>query len=329
MLSTTRGAAAEPPAADRLATLLGTAEQATKARQWQSCVDALKEAVTLDGSAKTRGDLGLCEEGAGQLTEAYADLSYALTQVPPETRRMARWLGFQASFDRVKARTVPIVFTMSPYTAFLLVDGRPLGRVDGRTIALRPGEHTFVARETGYQTLTRTESLTLSKGTLTEPRNIDFTLAKLPTVAPDSVIDAASKPVSGLSPSSAAGTASTPAQPFDTRRVALVVGIASGAAALGFGALTIGLEVDRASMTRGHAGNACTGFNAASAFCVEVRERRDQRDAATGLAMGFGALAGAAVLTALLGGPSGQDSRPRVAPILSAHGAGVGVQGSF
>ncbi|MFO0586066.1 MAG: hypothetical protein U0441_00935 [Polyangiaceae bacterium] len=109
----------------------------------------------------------------------------------------------------------------------------------------------------------------------------------------------------------------------------LVVGVVSGAASLGFGALTIGLEVDRASMARGHAGNTCAGANGATAFCTELRERRDQRDAATGLAVGFGALAGAAVLTALLSGRSGRDSGPRVAPLVSADGAGVSYEGRF
>ncbi|MFO0589893.1 MAG: hypothetical protein U0441_20295 [Polyangiaceae bacterium] len=310
--------------------MLGTAEQATKERQWQSCVDALKEAVRLDGAAKIRGDLGLCEEGAGQLTEAYADLNHALTVVPPETRRTARWLAFQASFERVKAQTVAVVVTLYPYTAYLLVDGKPLGRSDGRIVALRPGKHTFFARETGYHDLTRTETLALDKGTYTEPRNIDFTLIKLPVTGPVSSPSTTLEGASGLAPSpQAAGAPSVPGQPFNMRRVALVVGVGGGAVALGFGALTIGLEVDRAGMARGHAGNTCTGENAASAFCTELHERRDQRDAATGLAVGFGALAGAAALTVLLGGLSSRDSAPRVAPIVSADGAGVSYEGRF
>ncbi|MFO0586070.1 MAG: hypothetical protein U0441_00955 [Polyangiaceae bacterium] len=186
-------------------------------------MDALKEAIRLDGAAKIRGDLGLCEEGAGQLTEAYADLHYALTQVPPETRRTARWLVFQASFERVKAQTVAVVVTLAPYTAYLLVDGRSMGRSDGRVIALRPGKHTFFARETGYQDLTRIETLTLGKGTYNEPRNLDFSLAKLPTNGAVSAPSTAPERASGIATAPlAAGAPSMPAQPFDARRVALV-----------------------------------------------------------------------------------------------------------
>ncbi len=317
----------DPALAAKRSTLLTDAANARTAKQWQRCIDALREALTIADAPETRGELGLCQEGADRLTEAYASLKGALDSVPAAKERVQPWATFQAALARVTARTVLFVITASPPSCEVFLDGQPIGKADGRYYALKPGPHTFVGRLDGYQEAT--ESATVAKD---KPRNVHLQLIPLPAPPPSvpsvpSVTiarPADARPSTAGAPKSGAVRFVPSASP---RGAALGFAYTSAALGLVAASFTIGLEVDRASMASGHEPDTCTDVHASSRFCVQLHERREQRNLAGGLALGLGGLTvgtGLVVVLADILGP-----RARIAPVVGREGGGLVVGGAW
>lgn len=142
----------------RLAGLLRKGAEAAKAQQWEACIQALGEAAAIEETPRTAGDLGLCEEQAGRFAEAHRHLRRALESAPAD-RKAQPWKSYQAALARAAERVAVLFVTVTPPEAAVVLDGRPLGKADGRHIAVTPGTHTLTARLAGHEDATETRTM--------------------------------------------------------------------------------------------------------------------------------------------------------------------------
>jgi len=205
-----RAGAAAPTAEDRerRTALLRTGADAAKAKDWKGCVDALREALALEDAARTAGDLGLCEEGAGRFGDAMNHLRRALAEATPDVAKKEPWKSYRAASDRLVSQVAFVVITVHPTDARVVLDGRPLGKADGQIIAMSYGVHTLVARKDGYEDASDTRRVTPSG-----VPNIQLTLK--PKAKPEAKTPApallSGAPEAGATPSGSAGVASSAA----------------------------------------------------------------------------------------------------------------------
>jgi len=314
----------------RAAELLRAGAAAAKAKQWDACIQAYGAAVTLQDTPVASGELGLCEEQAGRFADAHRHLRAALDAAPLQ-KKVEPWSRYQAAMTRVAERVAILFVTVTPMNALAVLDGRPVGRADGRYFALEPGEHTIAACLAGYDDAA--ETLQVAAG---EVPSLHLELRRRPLRAP--VVTAAPVIVPAKPPGS---PASAPAPPVPwyvpgptPRGAAAIVGYAAGATALvaiASGATAIGLEVDRGSLDRYGRDLECTPSKSSAPVCSALYERSMQRDAA--LEVSIGTWIGAAALGGLaLGLAFGLDrtsSGPKLAPTVSANGVGIVVVGGW
>lgn len=322
---------------ERPADLLRTGAAAASARRWGDCIDALTAAATLEDSAKTWGDLGLCEEQAGRSAAAYMHLRRAMEGAPAQPDREP-WTRYLAARARVIERVALVVVTTFPPNARVVLDGRPLGAADGRAFAVEPGTHTITARLDGYSE--SIESRTVRAGDTPrihlhlEPVPLAATPAPANTRATDLP---ASPPDPGmLSPARPPVPARPPLSrlflPGPSPRGVLVGSFyVAAAATLASGGAWLGLEVDRAALRGQVDRTACSPFAPSRpATCDALQDRVRQRDAAADATLGTG------IATALLGTAAGVaiglthgDDTPTIAPSVSANGAGIVIGGAW
>ena len=316
----------------RVAALVRSGAAAASAKQWERCIQAYSTALAMDDTPATSGDLGLCEEQAGRFVDAYNHLRRATDAAPvePTADQAAQWQRYQTAKARARKRIVILFITVSPTRAAVILDGRPLGRVEGRYIAIEPGTHTVAARLDGYNDAIEPPR-TWNAGDI--PRvHLELTPKVAPSTPP--------LPTSVL-PRAQAGAATVPAVSLSPARIPwyktpkgwLVPAAAVGLATLAVsGATAIGLEVDRASLA-GQAGDggAC-GPDVASPpkVCGALGERYQQRNTAVDVTIG------AAIAAGLLGGAAGlavgldrSPSSPAIVPTASMSGGGIFVLGSW
>jgi hypothetical protein len=329
--------AGEPSDAEqaRAAELVGQGTTAAKAGRWEACITALSLALALDPAPATAGALGVCEERAGKLVDAYDHLRRA-ADAAPSAATGEPWKGYRAALDRITERVGVVWLTVLPREARVLLDERPLSRADGRSFAIEPGQHTITARLDGYED--KVVPVTVRGGDVphvdlvltpksrpdTTPKPIAATPPKAPVAAP------AVSPVPAPSPSIPAPFRWCVPAP-STSGVLAPLACAAVATAFAGGATSIGLEVDRTALRRNLSEGAC-GPDATSrpAACDELAERYEQRNAALGVAIGVtlasGLFAGAARIA--FGFERGATS-PRIAPTAGANGGGIVVLGSW
>lgn len=316
-----------------LPALLKAGAEASRAKQWQACIDAYSRAVAIDESATTFGELGLCEEAAGQFASAHPHLKRATAGLAPGDGRRAR---YQAALGRVTEQVAIVIVTVTPTDARLVVDGRPLGRGEGRNIAVEPGKHVFSARLPGHEDASKTITVNAR-----ELPHLELSLAPLPAAV------TASSPPASPPPARPAAPRVEPTQapplpvplawcvPAWSARGVLGPAACAGLAALAVSAGTsIGLTVHAQSMrdslaARGFTAMSCTaGSTAASRECEEMHARRLQRDTARDVLIGTGIAAGA--LVGMAGVAIALDpSSPRVTVSASADGGEIALQGSW
>lgn len=330
LLAATPALAEGPTGADRarLAELLRAGEAAAKARRWDGCIEAFTEALRLEDAPRTAGELGLCEQQAGRWVDAHGHLDRAMDAAPAEPSTEP-WTRYQAALNREKDHVALLFLTVSPPDAKVLLDGRPLGRADGRRIPLAPGTHTFLARLPGYDDAVKTITITAPSYPL-----LDLALKALPVPASPPVTPAKVAgelgPASSVAPSISPEPRFLPCLPRASVRgvlepLACLAGVATVAAAVTAGVL----EAERASLSVGP-----TSCGPDVPFppprCASLRERRIQRDIAVDFTAGVGiaaaALAGAAAIA--YGLERGQAS-PRLIPAVSANGGGILVLGAW
>ncbi len=316
--------AAEASGADApdLAALLRAANQATSARRWGACIDALTAAAAIDNAPKTWGELGLCEEQAGRFVAAHDHLFRAI-EAAPTVERKDPWTRYQAALARVKERVAVVIVTASPPNAKVVLDGRPLGAADGRAFAVEPGTHTIGARLAGYVDKVETRTMRAR-----DVPTFDFQL--------EAKADAAAMPASSSTAMADARTAQPPSVPrlslsglfvpaWSPRGVLVGLTYAGAAAVVVSGGTWIGLEVDRASLRSGVTRTACgAAASAPPAVCGTILERGRQRDGAADVTIAVGIATGAlAVASGLAMTFEWRTARASIAPTVNDHGGGL------
>ncbi len=334
VLATAKARAGELHAAEkaRVAAFVRAGAAAANARQWSACIQAYSAAAAIDDTPATAGDLGLCEEQAGRFVDAYNHLRRATDAAPPDptTEKSAQWKRYETAKARVRKRVVILFITVSPTRAAVVLDGRPLGRVEGRHIAIEPGTHTVAARLDGYM------------DAVEPPRT--WNAGDIPRVhlelTPKLVPPASSLPTSVLPRANAGSAAARPVLPgpapvawYKTPKGWLVpVAVVSAAAFAVSGATALALEVDRGSLASRAGDSGACGPDAASPprVCQSLGERFLQRNTAVDVTIG------AAIATGILGGAAGlavgldrRPGSPAVVPTASVNGGGIFILGSW
>jgi hypothetical protein len=329
-----------------LAEHLRAGSVASKAKQWNACIQAYTAAAAIEGAPATWGELGLCEEQAGRFLDAYNHLRRAVDATPPELppEKAAQWKRFDAAQVRLRKRLVILFVTVTPTRAAVILDGRPVGRVDGRHIAVEPGTHTVAARLEGYHDAVEPPR-TWSAGDI--PR-VHLELTPKPPGLPaatESPLPAAK--ASTLPAAKASGGASSPSAPRGSEVTAPLPwympaptprGVLVPAAMVGLGALAISgvtalaLEVDRGSLQKqvGSDSACASATGQAQPACQALDERFHQRNTAVDVTIG------ALIATAVLGGAGGlalglerRSRGPAVVPAAGQHGGGIFVRGAW
>lgn len=335
-LAFTRTSTAEPTPDEgaRLVTLLRKGDDAAKAKDWAGCVDARWDALAIEDSARISGDLGLCEEQAGRFGDAMNHLLRALAAATPDMIKTEPWKSYQAAVIRLRSQVAMVVITLEPTDAYLVVDGRPYGKADGRTIAMSYGKHTLVARAEGHEDASETRLLT-APGV----PNIHLTLkpkAKPPAPATLPAPDRSPPPpratVAPRADSSPAPQAPFPCLPARSARGVLVPLACAGVAVFAASAAAaIGLEVHAASLRGALAqrgARACLPGNgvASPAECADLESRVRQRTDAANVVIGTGIAAGVLAASAGLA-IALEPAGPKVTAAASVDGGGIIVQG--
>ncbi len=327
----------EPSDADRAraAELVQSGATAAKARRWDACITALEAALALEAAPTTAGHLGLCEEQAGKLVGAYDHLRRALDAAPSPPSGEP-WKSYQDALARILGRVAVVWITVFPRGAHVLLDGRPLGRADGRSFAVEPGKHTIAARLDGYDDEVRPVSV---RGG--DVPHLDLVLTPKPKLLPQPAAPAASParaPVTGPAPSAIVVPPSSVPAPLrwclpaaTPRGVLAPLACAGLITTLASGATAIALEVDRRSLRDKVSADTCRPTASARPdVCDALGERVGQRNAALevtiGAAVTTGVLVGAASIA--FGFEHGATS-PTVAPTASSNGGGIVILGTW
>lgn len=270
-------------ASSRLDTLLAKGEKLT-ARGDATCSEPLTlAAMEAERSEadylRALGALGLCHEVAGHYGEAHRLVSRALEGAPAETTpagKAARWASLRAALRRLDERVARVLVTWPE--GELYVDGRPVGGVSGRVLAVDPGRRLFEARVEG-RTVAAQEvearagdlpAVELQAAFQEKPRANTAGAAPVPPVSfqrPHPLAPA-------LSPRGVAVTMA-----YGATGVALVAGIVAGV-----------LEAQRAALASGLARDACPTPDASSR-CSELALAHGQSRAARDVALVAGGVA--------------------------------------
>lgn len=345
LLGTASAHADEPSAEDRarLPALLRAGSDATKAKKWDACIEALSAAAAINDAATTWGDLGLCEEAAGRFPDAYKHLRQAMAFPTTAMHSHRPWRGYQEMLTSLTSRVALVIITTFPANARVVIDGRPYGIADGSAIPLSPGTHTFVGRLEGYEDASKTRSMRA-----TDLPSVDLWLTPKDKAVATPVPQAEPKPtVTPVVPSKPASVApvrkvegttvrSIPwCIPNATPRGALMTLACAGlATTVVSGATAIGLEVHLQSLrnkliAQGYQLGTC-GKPGAPPECAQVRDRGGQRMGAVY------ATITAAVATGVLGGATAlayaldrDPSRPSIALTVGPQGGGIGFIGAW
>ena len=320
----------------RLAGLLRRGAEAAKAQQWEACIQALGEAAALEETPRTAGDLGLCEEQAGRFAEAHRHLRRALESAPAD-RKAQPWKSYQAALARAAERVAVLFVTVTPPEAAVVLDGRPLGKADGRHIAVTPGTHTLTARLAGHEDATETRTM--------RARDVPHVHLELkPKASPATgapSVAAGGSPAAPAASANGAGTATPSPARFPclpgpgASGVLLPMTCLSGALLVLSASTAIAFEVHATSLRntlveRGFRIDSCAPGQpaAGSAACDEMANRQVMRDASLDVMLGTGAAAfmlGSLAVLAL----ASDASQPKVTVTAGARGGGITVLGTW
>lgn len=337
--------AADPPSNDkpRRPALLQAGAAASRAKKWQTCIDAYAQATTLEESPPVFGELGLCEEAAGHFASAHPHLKRAVAGLPPGDPQRAR---YQAALGRVAEQVAIVFVTVTPTDARLVVDGHPLGRGEGRTVAIDPGRHVFTALLEGHTPASKTLTVNAREMPHLElsltPSPPTAGAGKPPPPSPSaptlglhtSPAPVANKPVAPIpAPVSTVPVPFAWCVPAPSARGVLGPAACAGVLVLAASAGTaIGLTVHADSLrdsmaARGFTATSCAGGPLAKPRdCDDLLARGQQRDTARDVLIGAGitagALVGAAAVAIMV-----EPLNARVALGATAAGGGIAVQG--
>jgi hypothetical protein len=308
--------ATEPSEADRerLAKLLREGADAAQANKWDACINAYTSAVQIESTPERLGELGLCEEAHGQRdVEGYRHLHAALHSAGVDrTLDPSKLTQYEKGFARVAERVAEVYISATPPSATMFVNGREIGRTDGRTLLLTPGHYTFTAQLKGYKGKPDVRDL-LGGDKAVVDLKLEAEHAQLP-------------------PASTGGSISAWlfARP---ERIALVAvtGLAALTAASS-GGTAIGLEVDRGSYGSKFTPSSCfSGNSSRPPECAAAQERAHQADAAVDVMAGALVVSGigAAITGVLFVVDRPSPHHPSIVPTASKNGGGIVVLAIF
>jgi hypothetical protein len=308
LLLLTAPAAAAPT---RLDALLARGETLTRAADPACAVPLETAALAAEHSdadyARALAALGLCREVQQRFADAHGLVSRALEGAPAETTpagKTTRWTTLRAALRRLDERVARVLVTWDDGALF--VDGKPVGGVSGRVMAVDPGRRTFEVRK-GGKTIAAQEvearagdlpAVHLRAPQPTAPQRLT------PTIRLDIVPPKSSPLIPSLTP----------------RGIAVGAAYAAGAVAVVSGIVAGVLEAQRVSLRSGLAPDACPTPDA-SARCAELRQVFEQSRGARNVA-----LVAAGVAVAAGGVAVGLHFKAdKVAPV----NAGITIDGSW
>lgn len=329
--------AGEPTAADRAraAELVQTGTVAAKAKRWEACMRALSDAFAIDAAPTTAGQLGLCEEQAGKLVDAYDHL-HRVVNAAPSSSKDEPWKTYKATLARVLERVAVLWVTVHPREARVLLDGRPLGRADGRSFAVEPGAHTITARLDGYEDKVHPVAVRGGDVPHVHLRLTPKQAGEAPK-APSPAVASTSTATTRPAPATPPPDSSVPA-PFrwclpgpTPRGVLAPLACAAVVTTVASGATTIALEVDRKSLRDQVSSDACRPTapsrpEVCDALAERVRQRNGAFVVTIGAALASGVLAGAARVAF---GFEPSPTRPTIAPTAGPNGGGIILVGAW
>lgn len=310
--------------AKRLSDLLRSGAEAASAKRWEACATALTEAAALDDAPKTWGDLGLCEEQASRFALAHTHLRRAMESAPPQVTKEP-WTRYQTALARIKERVALLVVTTFPPSAKVVIDGRPVGVADGRAFAIEPGAHTIAARLEGYEDA----SDKLTARARDQP-SMHLHLTEKPKTPVLPVVKARTEPPSKALYEPHPRSLARLFVPAPTARGFLVgLTYATASATLASGAVWIGLEVDRASLSGRLDRRACSPATSPQpVLCGTLQERFAQRNTAADFTLGLGIASGVVVAaTAVAMGVEWSNVRTAMGPLVLPNGGGIAAFG--
>lgn len=286
-------------ASSRLDTLLARGEALT-ARGDATCSEPLTlvamEAERSEADyLRALGALGLCHEVAGRFGEAHRLVSRSLEGAPAETTsagKAARWTTLRSALRRLDERVARVLVTWPE--GDLYVDGKAVGGVSGRVLAVDPGRRLFEARVDGrtvaaQEVEARAGDLPAVELKAAEVKSSVF----VPSSERKKSEDLRPHPLApALSPRGVAVTMA-----YGATGVALVAGIVAGV-----------LEAQRAALASGLARDACPTPDASSR-CSELALAHGQSRAARDVAIVAGGVAVVAGGTAVVLWFTGERSK--------------------
>ncbi len=137
-------------------TLFHSGEHADAAAAFRKAVDALEKA-DLPVPAPLHRSIARCHEQSGDVPKAIAAYEEFLEMADADDERLARRIkDARHALQRLSlalARTA-LRFDVSPASATLTLDGKPLGHVPEGDLPVSPGPHVVVLAAKGHETLT-------------------------------------------------------------------------------------------------------------------------------------------------------------------------------
>jgi hypothetical protein len=132
-------------------------EQGIRALEAQRYVDALaafEESYRLRPSPVALYNVAVAQRGLGRIRDAIATFERYLA-APERGIDRARLATIRSELDALRAQVVSLRLTLSPSTATLLVDGRPVTNATSNALELDPGRHIIEVSAEGYRTSRR------------------------------------------------------------------------------------------------------------------------------------------------------------------------------
>lgn len=230
---------------------------------------------------------------------------------------------------RARKHLVILFVSVSPTAAAVSLDGRPIGRADGRHIAVDPGTHTVSARLEGHEDAIEPPR-TWAAGDVPHV-HLELKAKRAPVEPPIVKQEAAAPPASSVSPAPERAPAPWYLPAPTPRGVLVSLAYAGLVTSITSGATAIGLEVDRRSLRSQVSSDSCRPEAASHPeVCDTLAERAGQRNTALGVTIGAavtaGVLAGAARVAF---GFEREPTTPTVAPVASSGGGGIVLLGAW
>jgi PEGA domain len=296
--------------------------EALEHKDWKGARALLVQSWAQKKSFDTAALLGQTELKLGRFRDAAEHLDYALRNFPNQDPTPDAKKRIDDGLKSATAHVYAVSVDVSEPGAQVSVDGAAVGiaPIEGQ-VFVDPGQHTFSATLAGHDDAKQTVEASAGQS-----GHVELTLAAATASAPAP----ANPPPSSSNASADRGTA--PARsvtPVVIGGAVFAVGLATG---IGFTLASNGKASDRDALVNAlPSTSACSGSAAKPASCDQISSLDDDRVRDRNFAyVGYGVAGAAAIGTALYWfWPRSGATSTAVVPMISPHGATVGVRGRF